>query len=469
MVVVSLFIFTLLGACNSETTSGNDDVTGEDGVADEQAGVTNEQEDEDTSVEKTLVVGLDASPANLDSHQASSSVGMWCTDPFNDFLVWMDDTGTVLEPGIAESWDYVSDTEIKFYLRENVYFHNGRNVVADDIVFNVERVKDPENASFLANVFNNVEEVEVINDYELVFKLKNAYAPLLERLTKLAIIAPETEDFNNNPIGCGAFKLVRWDKDQQIVMEKFDQYWNPEFPNYDKLVIRLFTEYNSLLTAFLAKEVDVINWLGNVDIATIENSGHAYVQGAPASAFYVGANVDREPFSNPKVMKAIKYCIDKQACVDTVLLGYGSTTALPISKESEYYNEDLEWDQDLALAKQLMEEAGYAEGFSTNLIAPNTPVEGPLSEIIQNQLKEIGIEVKLEKLDVAAFLERRSAKDFDMMVCGYPMNLDPNEPMYRFYTSNGANGCFNYSNPDFDKLMDEGVSVYETDERKNVL
>jgi peptide/nickel transport system substrate-binding protein len=171
---------------------------------------------------KTLVVSMDAEPSTLNAHANSAAYVLQIGHLVNGFLTSLNPVDSaVILPNIAQSWEYLSDTKIKFTLRQDVYFHNGRQLTADDIVFTFDWTLNKDNASIRWSSFaGKVEKVEKVGNFEVLMTLTTPYPALLELLTYLPIISEDTvETLDTAPIGCGPFKFVRWDRDQQIVFE----------------------------------------------------------------------------------------------------------------------------------------------------------------------------------------------------------------------------------------------------------
>jgi len=432
---------------------------------------TKKTDDNDKPVTKeptTLTVSLEGEPDHLDNQAWQAALVQWATDPINGFLVSYDENLNIV-PDIAESWEFTSENTFKFVLRKNVYFHNGRQVKAEDVKYSFDRVMNETTGSRLRTSLNVVESVEVLNDYEGVFNLKFPFAPLLDQLTFMAIVPKEASDnMKTNPVGCGPFKFKDWKRDQYLELEKFDKYWKAGSPKVDRLIFKFYPEYSAARSSFLAKDLDILLWLKNIDVQAMKDRKDAYVVGKNLLGYYyVGFNCQQAPYNDVRVRKAIKYAVDKEACLKSALSGFGDTADVTIDKNSFFYDKSFEYQRDIEKAKKLLAEAGYPNGFKDKIIVPLTPTEGPLGELMQFQLKEIGIELEVEKLEVASYVERIfTNKDFNVTVCGYTGAGDPDNLCYNYYTTTGKSNIFKYSNPTFDELMESARSTYDKNKRK---
>jgi len=417
----------------------------------------------------TLDVSLEGDPPDLDLSCYTATLTLWATSPINGFLVDYDQELNIV-PGIAESYNFPDEKTFKFTLREGVFFHNGREVTADDVKFSVDRILDPATGSPMRIKFEAVNSVEVIDKYNGIFHLKYSYAPLLDKLTRLPIVAKETvSTLKTAPIGCGPFKFKEWKKDQRIELVKFDKYWQKGYPKVDRIVFHPLSEYNSARSAFLAKDLDILLWTKNTDVPSMEKIKDVKVVGQLNLGFYyVMANFNKPPFDNLKVRQAIKYALKRKPMLDSALGGYGDTACIPIDKKSVYYDASFEYKEDIEKAKQLLKEAGFPDGFESEIIAPQTPVEGPLGEIVQSQLKDIGINLKLTKLEVPTYIDMVWArKDFFLMVCGDTAAGDPDQLLYGYFKTDGPNNLGSYSNSKVDELLLKGRSTYDIAQRKS--
>jgi peptide/nickel transport system substrate-binding protein len=441
----------------------------------ETSGTTKEKEEKTTGTtapqikDITVTVGFDQEPDTLDRHSASGTLVKWVTDPIYGFLITTDESGGVLEPAVAKEWKYNTDTELVFKLRDDVYFHNGRQLKADDIVFNLEYIANQENGSTLYNSIGTyIEKIEAPDDFTVKIQLKQPNASLLMELTQLPIMCKEAMDtMSTAPISCGPFKFVRWDKNQKIVFEAFEDFYIEGVPSYKNLVFNFYSDTSTCLTAYLANEIDIIHWVNQVDIDTILGTGDSYLYEGVASWRYLTGNQADPILSTPGVMEAISLAVDRQQIIDLVCAGYGEPAVIWMNESSPYYPKHLEYQRDIEKAKKLLADAGYPNGFEVELIAPNTASEGGAATVVQQQLKEIGIDVKLNILETPTFLERRKAKDYQLHICGSTLKADPYQ-MAKFYRTTASQNYSGFSNARYDELMEQAILVTDEDMRKEI-
>jgi len=418
---------------------------------------------------RILQVSLEGSPDSLDPHVFSGSLSMWSTSMMHDFLLRFDENLNIV-PGIAESWEFISETEIKFKLREDAYFHNNRKVVAEDIKKTYERILDQSTGSRYRAHIMAISEIVTNGEYELTLKLAYAYSPILARLTQIAIIPIEELDtIATAPVGCGPFKFSEYEYDQYIEMTKFDQYYNASDVNIAGIRFTFLPEYNAARTAFLAGDLDILLWADPGDISGLKQQDNvSVIETELLALYYVGFDCTRAPFDDANVRKAIYLALDRQQYVDQVLQKNGKPMYALVDPLSPYYEDQWTTPQQIEEAKRLLAEAGFPDGFSTTIVTPNTPVEGPVGEILQSQLAAIGINAKLEKPDVATYLDQVFTRnDFEIMICGTTGFGDPDDPAFTFLHPDGNNyKIFKYQNQEVWNLLELGRSMYDEAERK---
>jgi len=423
--------------------------------------------------ETKVVIGIEGDIPHLDNQLYQATLTRWVSDPINGFLVNYNKNLEIV-PELAKRWKFVDPVTFKFWLRKGVKFHNGREVTAEDVKKSIERVKDPKVGSILRLGLEPISSVEVVDRYTGIIHLKEPFAPLLDKLAYVAIIPMEVVEKQGNmkthPVGCGPFKFKEWKKGSYLELERFEDYWEKGVPKVDEIVFKPILEYSAARAALLSGDIDILLWIKNVDVPTFNRTPHIYtVPNQLLGAYYIGFNTAKAPYNNVKVRQAIKYAVDKEACLESVSFGYGALPSVFILKGTPYYSKDFEYDQNIKKAKALMKEAGYPNGFKDTLLTPLTPVEGPLGILVQAQLKKIGIDLKVEKLEVATYVDRVfNKKDFTIMICGDTAGADPDTLLRRYFYSKSPRNIFNYKNLEFDRLLNEAKTTYDFTKRKKL-
>jgi peptide/nickel transport system substrate-binding protein len=420
------------------------------------------------STDDIIIVSIDTEPTHLALSLSPDYITVWVTKNINDFLVQYD-ANMELQLSVAKRLDRIDDTTYEFEIQPGVLFHNGREVKAEDVKFSLDYIMDPDSGSSTASYFTSLDSVEVTGDYTGTIYLKEPYAPFVSRLTMVPIIPQESIDtIKTAPVGCGPFMFQAWNKDQDIQLVRFDDYWKEGYPKAAGLTFKFIKEYNTMHNAFLAGEVDILLWSSFTDIAIWDGTEGVHSQATDLfDAFVLVYNTEVEPFNNPKVRKAIALALDKQELIDLTSQGYGKVLDQPVYPGTYFYNEDAAYTQDIEAAKALLAEAGYPEGFTCSLKVPNTVQEGGCGDVIQAQLKKIGIECELEKMEVSVFIDAVwTKKNFELCVTGDGSEGEPDTWLSRWIKTGAGNNVGSYSNPELDALIAEGAAAATDEERK---
>jgi peptide/nickel transport system substrate-binding protein len=432
----------------------------------------------------TIVVGLQAEPTTLDSQQISDYNSHRAAYNIYDMLLRFKDESTEVEPGLAERWDISEDgLQYTLYLRKGIKFHDGTDFNADAVKFNIDRQIDPNHPyhdtgqfSYAEFTWGMVDHVEVVDPYTVKFVLKNKFAPFLNHLAMhpAAMASPAAikkygKDYSMNPVGTGPFKFVRWTPGVEVVLEKNKDYWRGA-PFLDQLIFRPIIEDQSRLTEL---ESGGINFMVNVppdDLQRIKaDPQYTVVEQPGMHTWWVAFNHTRKPFDNKLVRQAMNYAVNKQAIVDNILKGTGVLAVNPLPPVVWSYTDDLQkYEYNPEKAKQLLNEAGYGDGFKCNFWLPESGsgMQQPVTmgTAIQADLKAVGIDCTIQTFEWGTYLDKvivpPDKAEFDLMEMSWiGDNGDPDNHLYILLSSEqfppaGYNMGF-YKNPEVDKLLAE--------------
>ncbi|MEM7743968.1 MAG: ABC transporter substrate-binding protein [Pseudomonadota bacterium] len=419
----------------------------------------------------------------------------------------------VAEGDLATDWEVSADgTEYIFNLREGVTFHNGDPFTADDVLYTYERSKDPQQ-SIHSRVLNNVASLEKMGDYKVKFTLSAPQASFLVKtlerssgramtiVSKGAIESMGLSDYGLRPVGTGPFKVTDHQLGQSITLEKFENFYDPERPKVDKVVITPILDPEPFAAAMEAGDIHISggNPIPPELIDRFEQNPDLVTSIVPGPGFQcVWMNPNRDPFkvsdfSKPveelmeepgfKVRLAIAKAIDrdlyiKQAHFGRAVPGYGSVNPAM----GFYYDEGIadksNQNFDLEEAQKLLAEAGYpgGEGFPKLKLA-GTPSNRRDSIVVANILKRnLGIEVEVESKEPAVLLDEFRAMEFDMQRLGSGGDFDPDDALVDWMqTSSKFNGPKRdtaknpmgyFSDPVVDELIDKQSATADPEARK---
>ena len=423
----------------------------------------------------TLVIAQGADAKSLDPHASNDNPSSRIRVQIYDRLMDLDDNG-VPQPMLAESWERPDDKTIIFHLRKGVKFHNGDEMKASDVKFSLERaLASPEVSHILAGING----VEVIDDYTVKVTTEKPMAAILNNLSHITIAilseraTKEAGDkFGQNPVGSGPYKFVSWQSGDRVTLEAFPEYWQGEAP-IKNVVFRNIVEETNRTIGLETGELDIIYDIQGMDKNKLKDDDRfVVIEGPQVSMTYLGFNMKKAPYDNPKVREAISYAIDQKPIIDTVFLGAGEAANSIIGPNVWGYYDVEKYTQDIEKAKALLAEAGYPDGFKAKIWVNDNPVRRDTAVILQDQLKQIGIDLAIETVEWGAFLDGTARGDHEMFLLGWgTVTRDPDYGMYELISTATMGAAGNrsfYSNPTVDKLLEEGRTELDPEKRKAI-
>jgi peptide/nickel transport system substrate-binding protein len=380
-------------------------------------------------------------------------------------------------PGLAESWTNLDERTTQFKLRKGVKFHNGEELKAEDVKYSFERMMKSPRISF---VLPPLEKVEVVDDYTINLVTKTPFGPLLSHLSHPALgivnkkmMEKDPEGLKHNPVGTGPYKFSNWRAGDRVTLVRNDEYFM-EPAQFEKLIIRNIPEASNRTIALETGEVDLSLSVSAIDEETIKNHPKLKLLTKPSISYtYVGMNNKKEIFQNEKVRKAVNYAIDKQAIVDVVLNGSGKVTNSPIAPAVFGFTDKTKnYEYNLEKAKELMKEAGYEKGFKANIYSLGGEADRQTAEIIQANLKEIGIDLAINVVENSAYWDQTDKGMHDLFLGSWGcVTGDADYGLYALYHSSSFGMAGNrsfYSNPEVDKLLDAAKNETDQEKRKEL-
>ncbi len=382
--------------------------------------------------------------------------------------------------GLAEDWNFDESTNTyEFTLREGLTFHDGQPLTANDVKFTIEAIMDPDNGSENASNFEDVKNIEVIDDTHVNIQLTAPNVAMLDYLT--IGILPEhilkdedmtTSDFNQNPVGAGPYKLVSWDMGQSITMEKFENYYQGA-PKIEKVIFKIVDDTDARALQLKSGELNFAQITPKVEAEFADNDDFSVYSMTTADYRGIMYNFNNELFKNNRELPAaLSYAIDRQAIIDSVLLGHGQVAYSPL-QAGEYNNEAIEkYDYDPEKAQQLLEDAGWEKNnegiyekdgqllkFTINC-SQGDQVRIDMANLCAQNFKDIGVDVSVE---TPAEIDWAGQEAY---LIGWGSPFDPDDHTYKvFGTDKGAN--YNgYSNAKVDELLQQARELQNTEDRK---
>jgi len=290
-----------------------------------------------------------------------------------DTLTYITPEGKLI-PRLATSWKPVDKGKAwVFYLTKGVRFHNGRAFDANDVAAYFNRVMDPKSGAAVTKRLYPLESADIIDKYTVRINLSKRYADLpilMADEVNAAIIAPESAGRDTkNPIGTGPYKLKQFLPGEKVVFEKNPKYWQKGIPYFDTIEFLNISDPAAQVSALMSGEVDAIRELGTEFIDVCKKQKGIVVEEIPTGGHQnVYMWLDHKPFDDPRVVSAIKNCVDREKFVDLVLNGHGTpANDISVSPNSPYYHGIPIKKQNYKLAKKLLAQAGYRNGIDLEL------------------------------------------------------------------------------------------------------
>lgn len=468
--------------------------------------------------EGNLVIGMNSEMVSLDPHgsndNSSAQIRRNIYEPLINF-----DTEMNLEPSLATEWEQVDELTWNFTLREGVTFHEGSEFTAEDVKATFDRVRDPALGSEVLFLFEMIDEIEIVSDYEVNFVTSFPFAPLQNHLAhgssgimskelidadyqnaidqaelditldeyyelreaggdEFQEVADEIGAFlgevvNTELDGTGPLVFVNRQAGSHVDLTRYDDYWG-DLGNYVDVTYTVNTEAGSRMAELETGNIHVAINLEPSSIARVEQTeGLDLVQTESLRMSYLSFNTEKEPFDDPLVRQAISYAIDRESIIAGIYDNIGTPAISPLAPAVWGHNPDIEsiaYDMDEAQA--LLDQTDVADGFETTLWVYDVQQDIDKAVLIQESLANLGITVNIEQLELGAFLERTGNGEHDMFILGWTtVTADADYGMYALFhsSSKGAPGNRSfYENAEVDELLDAGRSEIDEETRYDI-
>lgn len=416
-----------------------------------------------------ITVAMQLEPPHLDPTSAAAGAidSVLYSNVFEGLTRFMGDGSVV--PGLAKSWDISENgTEYTFHLQDGVTFHDGSAMDADDVKFSLDRARAEDSVNAQKALFAGITDVEVIDPLTVKVTLDSPNGSFLFNMAwgDAVIVAPDSiDDIKQKPIGTGAFKFAEWVAGDKIVLEKNPDYWGTP-ANLDTATFKFISDPTAAFAAMMAEDVDVFTvFPAPENLPQFDADPRFQVLiGSTEGETILSTNNKQPPFDDVKVRKALAHAIDRQAIIDGAMFGYGTPIGTHFAPHSPAYV-DLTGNSayDPELAKSLLAEAGYPDGFETTLHLPPPSYARRGGEIIAAQLAEVGIKADIINVEWAQWLETVfRGKDFGLTIVSHTEPMDIGiyaRPDY----------YFQYDNPAFQDLITTLTATTDPEERTKLL
>lgn len=424
---------------------------------------------------ETLRMAWAQDATGLDPHKQTAFPSLRLLELVYEPLVRLDPQLQIV-PAIAESWKYSPDGQmLTFKIDADARFQNGDPVTSADVKASFERILDEETGAVARANFLSIEGIEAPDANTVVFNLNQPDAPMLTAMTDInAAVLPAGEiaagSIGTTTIGSGPFSLENWDPNSKATLVA-NKDWAGGTPGVDGIDISVFPDESAILAAMRTKQIDFALMNDPLIATLVPREAGLQLNREPVLSYHVlQLNPSRSPFTELGVRQAISCAIDRQQILDTASLGEGRVTGpLTIPAFASDPNSLFCYTRDVEKAKTLLADAGFADGFSTTVIAATgePPTAASEAQVIQSQLAEVGIQVEIEMMELNVYIDRWLKADFDMAVALNGGRADPFTMYNRYWTKAGnLQKVSNYIDDTLDSLMMKGRAETDPAARK---
>jgi peptide/nickel transport system substrate-binding protein len=440
---------------------------------------------------KTLKMAYDADPVSLDPHEQLSGGTLQLSHMIFDPLIrWNQELG--FDARLAEKWERTDEKTVRFFLRKGVKFHSGNEMTALDVRWTFDRLK---RSPDFKGIFAPFEAMNIVDKYTVDIVTKEPYPLVLHTATYIfpmdrkfydgydgkgrpmdAIVKHGDAFASTNASGTGPFIITSREQGVKVEFKRFNDYWDKGSPgNVSKIVFTPIKEAPTRVAALLSGDVDFIAPVPPADLQRIDkdpNTDLVTMSGTRIITFQLNQN-RRPELKDKRVRQAIVHAINNEGIVEKIMRGFGTAAAQQSPKGYLGYNPNLKPRYDLAKAKQLMKEAGYENGFSVTMMAPNNRYvnDDKIAEAVAGMLSKINIKVDLKTMPKAQYWPKFDERAADIMMIGWHSDTEDSSNFTEFLTMTpdkdtgyGQYNSGNFSNAMVDELV--LANQMETDEKK---
>ena len=425
--------------------------------------------DENGEVRTDLKVAVDCDADSLAPWDTILSTTYITRTMLFDPLFYYDTESKELKYYIAEDHQVSNDgLTYTFKLKEGIQFSDGTELTADDVVFTANQYK----VSYKQSVYmESVDTVTAVDDYTVEFVLKYPYSPFLIDVSNLYIASEKAfeemgqEEFAKNPVGSGQYTLEEWKSAVSLRFVKNENYSDGDV-TMDAVELVVMTDANARATALESGDVDV----ASIDVASVKNletiDTLEIVECPSTKNCLISMNLTQDIFKDVKVREAISYAMNRAYIVEATQQGFATPTSIFYPSSVFGYSENVTtYDYDPEKAKELLKEAGITTPYDLGTLTCNES-GSTVAEIVQQQLKEIGLDMKIQILETSTFYDQIYKANYDIAVVriGFEADASTYDPMLTEKGIGNANFA-HYTDPELAELLDEAKATLDTDER----
>ncbi len=404
----------------------------------------------------SIVVGVQQDIDSLDPHKATAAGTKEIIFNIFEGLVKPDENGNLIN-AVASDYTISEDgLTYTFTLRENVKFHNGNVVTAEDVKYSLERVSGLLDGTPLISTLKTIKSVDILDEKTVQVKVESANTELIYSFVAAIIPAGSGEDESADPIGTGPFSFVSYKPQEGIVLAKNPEYWQEGLPYLDQVEFKIINSADTALLELQGGTINLYAYLTDSQVQALQGS-HQVISSASNVVQALFLNNAVEPLNDVRVRQAISYAVDKDAINDFVGGGNGtliSSAMLPTLKENYVdLNDTYGNAANVEKAKELLADAGFPDGFDLEITIPsNYEFHMQTGEVIVEQLKAVGINATIKAVEWATWLDEvYNDRQYAATISGITCDSTPGYLLNRFQTDSKKN-FINFQNTEYDEI-----------------
>jgi glutathione transport system substrate-binding protein len=370
---------------------------------------------------KDVIAAVSSTFTTMDPYDANDTLSQAVVKSFYQGLFGFDKDMKIV-PVLAESYQASKDgLSYTVKLKKGIKFHDGTDFNAEAVKVTFDRVTNPDNKLKRYNLYKNIAKTEVVDASTVKFTLQEPFSPFINSLAHPSgvVISPAAlqkhgKAIAQNPVGTGPFKFVEWKQTDYLKVAKFDGYWKKGYPKVDTITFRPVADNNARSAMMQTGEAQFTFPVPYEQAEVLKGKPNLVLVAAPSIVHrYMSMNTLQKPFDNPKVREAINYAINKDALAKVAFSGYAIPAEGVLPKGVEYAVKLGPWPYDPAKARQLLKDAGYPNGFETQLWSAYNHTTGQkVIQFLQQQLAQVGIKASVQALEAGQRVEKvESAQD----------------------------------------------------------
>ena len=374
-----------------------------------------------------------------------------------------------LIPAVAEDYS-VDGTEYTFILREGIKFHNGEDVTVEDVVYSIERCADTSEGEALVPALSCVQSVEAVDEKTVVITIDQPNNEFLAYLT-CAILPKDYAQTETVPVGTGPFRFVSRTAQDNIVLEKFADYWG-EGAYLDKVTYKVVENADVMMMSLQNGVIDVCAHLTAAQVAQL-GADYNVMEGTMNLVQAIYLNNAADPLNDPLVRQALCYGMDRQMVMDFIAGGHGTAVGSSMYPAfDKYFIPELvdQYPYDVDKAKELLAQAGYPEGFALTIKVPdNYQPHIDTAQVAKELYRAIGVEITIEPVTWTTWInDVYVGRDFEATIVGVDATYLTARAMLERFDSKASNNFINYNNAEYDDVLARAMAASDAEEQVNL-